>query len=285
MNERGRSRPPAPPPEDDPSIPVLTERLTLPALEVDFTLPPLPPATPGPDDLPRRPVAESPPAIDALHSSPLPATTLQPLTQPPAAPVVAATAPSTLPGAPMIPASIARVPLAPAVEPPRILGGHAEPFDPEPPDSAPVPMPMPMPVQVQVPAPERPDPRAELLRAVMQRMPSDVEQLVGERFGGALQAGVQTALQQAAAGLAAQLAVPLASQLATRLAAQLAEQIAPQLAAQLSAELAAPLAAQVTAQLAAQISTEARSALAGSVHALIDQALAAELDRLRAAGQ
>ena len=42
MSERGRPRPSATPPEDDPSIPVLTERLTLPALEVDFSLPPLP---------------------------------------------------------------------------------------------------------------------------------------------------------------------------------------------------------------------------------------------------
>lgn len=39
----GKTRPPrapAVPVEDDPSIPVLTERLTLPPLELDFTLPP-----------------------------------------------------------------------------------------------------------------------------------------------------------------------------------------------------------------------------------------------------
>jgi len=84
MSDRpGKSRPMPAAPYDDPSIPVLTERLTLPALELDITLPPVgaetevrkqddfehaatrsadapapaPPPTPPPRDLPSPPPA------------------------------------------------------------------------------------------------------------------------------------------------------------------------------------------------------------------------------------
>jgi hypothetical protein len=71
----------SPPPADDPSIPVLTERLTLPPLDLDFTLPPAPadtrpteapttvvpqpPAPPAPSPL------EAPPASDQASALPL----------------------------------------------------------------------------------------------------------------------------------------------------------------------------------------------------------------------
>ncbi|MFZ5540094.1 MAG: hypothetical protein ACOY5V_10175 [Pseudomonadota bacterium] len=73
----GKTRPPRVPVpvEDDASIPVLTERLTLPPLELDFTLPPAPtvtatsadasqtvaPEAPAPAE-PSAPVAAPPPA-------------------------------------------------------------------------------------------------------------------------------------------------------------------------------------------------------------------------------
>lgn len=56
---------------DDESIPVLTERLTLPALDLDFALPPLeqvvraePPPTPEPP-----PPAPPPPTVDELRDA------------------------------------------------------------------------------------------------------------------------------------------------------------------------------------------------------------------------
>jgi hypothetical protein len=52
MSETSRRARSAPPPPDDPSIPVLTERLTLPELDIDFTLPPVltTPPVPRPSD-------------------------------------------------------------------------------------------------------------------------------------------------------------------------------------------------------------------------------------------
>jgi hypothetical protein len=70
MNEpSGKTRPPrapAVPVEDDASIPVLTERLTLPPLELDFTLPPAPTVTGTPTEAPPTVVPEAPaPAASA----------------------------------------------------------------------------------------------------------------------------------------------------------------------------------------------------------------------------
>lgn len=67
---------------DDPTIPVLTERLTLPQPELDFTLPPAPPATLAPPARPAaRPAAQvgpaapeppaAPPAVPAAASGPI----------------------------------------------------------------------------------------------------------------------------------------------------------------------------------------------------------------------
>ncbi|MFN3565184.1 MAG: hypothetical protein ACK4V1_04255 [Burkholderiaceae bacterium] len=67
----GKTRPPrvVAPVEDDASIPVLTERLTLPPLELDFTLPPAPTVTATPTEAPQTiapeapaPAASTPPA-------------------------------------------------------------------------------------------------------------------------------------------------------------------------------------------------------------------------------
>lgn len=61
MTEPGKTRPPraTTPVEDDASIPVLTERLTLPPLELDFTLPPAPSVT----GTPTEPRIESGPTV------------------------------------------------------------------------------------------------------------------------------------------------------------------------------------------------------------------------------
>lgn len=80
MNEpSGKTRPPrgATPVEDDASIPVLTERLTLPPLELDFTLPPAPTVTGAP--------TEAPPAV--APEAPAPAEPSSPVAAPPPAEV------------------------------------------------------------------------------------------------------------------------------------------------------------------------------------------------------
>ncbi len=63
-------RTPAVPVDDDPSIPVLTERLTLPPLDLDFTLPPAPTATDAPTPPPTESANAVPEAPAAAGSSP-----------------------------------------------------------------------------------------------------------------------------------------------------------------------------------------------------------------------
>ncbi len=86
---------------DDPSIPVLTERLTLPPLDIDFTLPPAltqppPPPPPAPNPAVPAPVARTPAAGPTATPSPPPPAihgldTLPPQPLPPApAPAMAA---------------------------------------------------------------------------------------------------------------------------------------------------------------------------------------------------
>ncbi len=69
----GKTRPPraAVALDDDASIPVLTERLTLPPLELDFTLPPAPTVSGAPTQAP--PATESPAPAAAELSAPPPA--------------------------------------------------------------------------------------------------------------------------------------------------------------------------------------------------------------------
>jgi hypothetical protein len=73
---QGKSRPPraAVPVDDDASIPVLTERLTLPPLDLDFTLPPAPTVTGTPTQAP--PSTERPaPAASSTEGTAPPAGT------------------------------------------------------------------------------------------------------------------------------------------------------------------------------------------------------------------
>jgi hypothetical protein len=62
MNEPAQTRPPrsVAPLDDDASIPVLTERLTLPPLELDFTLPPAQPPNAAEAEAPASAAAPSP---------------------------------------------------------------------------------------------------------------------------------------------------------------------------------------------------------------------------------
>lgn len=66
---------------DDPTIPVLTERLTLPALDIDFTLPPAPPTAgsastreAAPAAAPPRSDTRAPPLSEVLPPAPAPST-------------------------------------------------------------------------------------------------------------------------------------------------------------------------------------------------------------------
>lgn len=75
----GKTRPPRVPApvEDDASIPVLTERLTLPPLELDFTLPPAPTVTGTPTEAP----------LTVAPEAPAPAAATPPVAAPPPAEV------------------------------------------------------------------------------------------------------------------------------------------------------------------------------------------------------
>lgn len=75
----GKTRPPRVPApvEDDASIPVLTERLTLPPLELDFTLPPAPTVTGTPTEAP----------LSVAPEAPAPAAATPPVAAPPPAEV------------------------------------------------------------------------------------------------------------------------------------------------------------------------------------------------------
>lgn len=88
MNEpSGRTRPPrlpAVPVEDDASIPVLTERLTLPPLELDFTLPPAPTVTGTPTAAPPAVAPEAP----APAEPPSPVVAAQPTAEVPSGQVL-----------------------------------------------------------------------------------------------------------------------------------------------------------------------------------------------------
>jgi hypothetical protein len=80
----GKTRPPrtpAVPVDDDPSIPVLTERLTLPPLDLDFTLPPAPTVT----GTPTEPRIESEATV--APEAPAPAEPSSPVEAPPPAEV------------------------------------------------------------------------------------------------------------------------------------------------------------------------------------------------------
>lgn len=83
MTESGRIRPPrgTTPIEDDASIPVLTERLTLPPLDLDFTLPPAPTVT----GTPTEPRIESEATV--APEAPAPAEPSSPVEAPPPAEV------------------------------------------------------------------------------------------------------------------------------------------------------------------------------------------------------
>jgi hypothetical protein len=80
MTESGKTRPPrgTTPVEDDASIPVLTERLTLPPLDLDFTLPPAPTVS----GTPTEPRIES--GATAAPEAPAPAEPSSPAAPPPA---------------------------------------------------------------------------------------------------------------------------------------------------------------------------------------------------------
>ena len=71
----GKTRPPrvVAPVEDDASIPVLTERLTLPPLELDFTLPPAPTVTGTPTEAPQIVAPQAPAASTSPAAAPPPA--------------------------------------------------------------------------------------------------------------------------------------------------------------------------------------------------------------------
>jgi hypothetical protein len=177
-NDRDAKRGPALPADfDDPSIPVLTERLTLPPLEIDFTLPPVltqppppPPPAPAPvSPTPAAPVARTPAAA-------------------PISPPVAAPAPVSAP-----------LPAAPP--PPAIHGLDTLPPQPLPPAPAPAMAALRVEPRTEATPPEpnwaklEVDLRESILRELSMRLPQNVEQIVREK----MQPGIQAALDRLAA--------------------------------------------------------------------------------------
>jgi hypothetical protein len=271
MSDRpGKSRPMPAAPYDDPSIPVLTERLTLPDLDLDITLPAfaetqpvpsqpaptLPPtaetATPEPGLEPASPamhagsfetdtwlveatpVAKAP--LDGLNLD-LPAFDLPPLPpvskapeplppgdglaallpadtphQAPGAATIAAAAgePDFSSGNVAIPASLMR-PAAPApVHAAGLPTASAEPapgFEPLPAAAAGEPLPAldtaasaagPFAVAAASPQPDEAQLRESILKAVLQRLPHEVEAIVRRQLTPAIDAAIDAAAAQLA---------------------------------------------------------------------------------------
>jgi hypothetical protein len=164
-NDRDSKRgAPVPADLDDPSIPVLTERLTLPPLDIDFTLPPALTQPPPPP-----PVA--PPALRAPAPTPTPA----------AAPPPAIHGLDTLPPQPLAPLPTTLSPPSPAPAPAMAaLRVEAEP--------AAAPRTEPDWVRLEM------DLRDSILRELSMRLPQNVEQIVREK----MQPGIQAALDRLA---------------------------------------------------------------------------------------
>ncbi len=146
---------------DDPSIPVLTERLTLPPLDIDFTLPPAltqPPPPPPPAPAPLAPVARA--AMTGPAASPAP---------PPAIHGLDTLPPQPLPPAPVPAIAALRVETAgEAIAAPRTDQDWAR---------------------------RELDLRESILRELSMRLPQNVEQIVREK----MQSGIQSALDRLAA--------------------------------------------------------------------------------------
>lgn len=172
VNDRDAKRGPGLPADfDDPSIPVLTERLTLPPIEIDFTLSPAltQPLPPAPWAGSPAPVAH--PAAAAEVSSPVAASATVSAPQPAVPPLPAIHGLDTLPPERLPPAT-APVPAAPGVD------SRAQAA-------------LPGPNWTQLEA----DLRDSILRELSLRLPQNVEHIVREK----LQPGIQAALERLAA--------------------------------------------------------------------------------------
>ncbi len=160
---------------DDPSIPVLTERLALPPLDLDFTLPPAltqpAPAT-APRPAPAPAYTPAPPPASATAYAPPP--TIHGLNTLPPQPLTPAPVPATS-SAPLATAALAAR-FAPSAE----LRAEA-------------------PTQQRAPEPNwaalEIELRESVLRELSMRLPQNVEQVVREK----MQPGIQAALDRLAA--------------------------------------------------------------------------------------
>ncbi len=206
---------------DDPTIPVLTERLTLPELELDFTLPPAPqpqPQPPAPSPAPALPEASPAPPEPFRAVFEVPA---------PSEPRVPARSSTSL----SVATSVARAERD--AEAPRSAGPLARHAAPAPPASAPAAAaqeagqrtpPVPPRSTVVPPSPDAAGPPAaaspwdparidrvqiELREAILtelaQRLPQDVETIVRAQMAGAIDAAVNRLAQEARFALASSL--------------------------------------------------------------------------------
>lgn len=210
---------------DDASIPVLTERLTLPPVELDFTLPP----TPAPEPAPPAPAPEPPPAPTPAAPPFVPFSTTSPVGRSfPAAPTFA----PPIPPPPMPPATVF---VPPAVDAPDWTPDPDSDLAPEAPLAssvfiAPIPIPEPAPATPPPPPPVPPptvapsitgahwqrieiELREAILRDIAERLPADVENIVRRHLGHSLDAAVAAAKDAIVARLAGEARLALAASL------------------------------------------------------------------------
>lgn len=327
MNSRpGKSRPMPAAPYDDPSIPVLTERLSLPELELDTSLPapdstaptPTPPgpptieraiakqdqtapapaaaisaAPPAPPDAPAAPallgadfasdtwlvetIPLAPPPLD-LSTLDLPTFDLPPLTRPASPPAIPAPPPVDRPALelptfdlpPLSPPAVAALP--PAEHAPQVPAPPAADLGFAAPDLV-----IPASLMRATPALASTEPAPVESAPTFDRLPARPAEVVTAPLPAVDTAAAHVA---GAFAVAPGPALPDAAQLRASILEALSQQLPQDVESILRRQLAPAIDAAVDAA-AAQLIPEIRRAVAQSLRDLVDQAVHAELAKLR----
>jgi len=261
MSERpGKSRPMPAAPFDDPSIPVLTERLTLPELDLDITLPAFGPPDPG-LAAPPAPAAEAAPA-----PNPAPAATPSRDTTAPPPPALLG---STFETDTWL---VETIPMAPA---PLDLSTLDLPsFDLPPLTPAPVAPPLPAPTSA-------PDFAADMAipASLMRATPAPVAPAPSAPVFDHLPVAATAAPAPSAPAVDAP-RLPSATELRASILEAIALNLPQDVESIVRRQLAPAIDGAVDAAVA-QLVPEIRRAVAHSLHELISHAVQAELARLR----
>lgn len=208
MSDKGNpldrlTRPGGRPLSDDESIPVLTERLTLPALDLDISLPkPPPPVGAPPPPVPLPPVAAPVPAPRPPAPAPAPPPPPPPPARlPPPPPPVVAAPPPVLPKP---------VPLPAVSVPPRAFAAHAVPI-------------------YSSPSPELPQPAeidwAQIEQSIREALYRELQPALADEASRLLRERVQPALERVLLAASAELRQALDTRLRETIARTVAAEI------------------------------------------------------------